>query len=393
MLPPGPGLNFDYKCVFKGLFGLFADSLPDAWGAILLRHVLEREGLPPTLSQLDHLGLVGCEGWGALEYEAMCGHKDARDASGSASEGGNESCLPRLKALACRVPEYGSASGCVLPDLDRLADEAMRIMGKDGYFGDCLEELFGLSGFLGGARLKVSLVLEDGEPYNVKFRAPQDPENMGLLEHEASRAARLAGIDMPETRLLASAKGPGHFAVRRFDRYQGLKIHCHTACGLLHSTSLFEMDYSFCLALVSDLTRHRKDVEEMIRRMVFNVRLGNHDQHSKNVAIMLGRENRWRLAPATISCHAGDARRAPGHGEREGRGHVRWRPREDRTGPGHRRTRDKTHHRAGGGCAARLRLRAAVMSLFAGRRSRHRGRGGPGPAPGSPEICLVSRRP
>lgn len=142
MLPPGPGLNFDDKCVFKGLFGLFADSLPDAWGTILLRHVLEREGLPShAFSQLDHLELVGCEGWGALEYEAVCGHKAARDAS----DGGNESCLPRLKALACRAPECGSARGCVaLPDLDRLADEAMRIMGKEGYFGDCLEELFRL---------------------------------------------------------------------------------------------------------------------------------------------------------------------------------------------------------------------------------------------------------
>lgn len=153
-------------------------------------------------------------------------------------------------------------------------------MGKDGYFGDCLEELFGLSGFLGGAGLKMSLVLRGALQRQVSGAA-QDPENMGLLEHEASRAARLAGIDMPETRLLASEKGPGHFAFRRFDRYQGLKIHCHTACGLLHSTSLFEMDYTFCLALVSDLTRHRKDAEEMVRRMVFNVRLGNHDQHSK----------------------------------------------------------------------------------------------------------------
>ncbi len=30
--------------------------------------------------------------------------------------------------------------------------------------------------------------------------------------------ARAAGIEMAETRLISSAKGPGHFATRRFDR-------------------------------------------------------------------------------------------------------------------------------------------------------------------------------
>lgn len=71
MLPPGRGLNFDDKCVFKGLFGLFADSLPDAWGAILLRHVLEREGLPPALTQLDHLGSLAASD-GVLSNMKRC---------------------------------------------------------------------------------------------------------------------------------------------------------------------------------------------------------------------------------------------------------------------------------------------------------------------------------
>ena len=37
---------------------------------------------------------------------------------------------------------------------------------------------------------------------------------------------------------------------------------------------------------------------EMVRRMVFNVKSGNKDDHSKNFSFLLNKKSQWQLAPA-----------------------------------------------------------------------------------------------
>ena len=44
------------KPYFSGLFGVFADSLPDAWGNILLNRVLWVHGIDKDI--LEHVGLT-----------------------------------------------------------------------------------------------------------------------------------------------------------------------------------------------------------------------------------------------------------------------------------------------------------------------------------------------
>lgn len=54
---------------FGGLFDVFADSLPDGWGQLLLDRYLENFGLQRgSLSALERLAYVGRSGMGALEY-------------------------------------------------------------------------------------------------------------------------------------------------------------------------------------------------------------------------------------------------------------------------------------------------------------------------------------
>lgn len=54
---------------FKGLFGVFADSLPDSYGELLLDRYLRRKGIDiNSLSSLDRLTYVGSSGMGLLEY-------------------------------------------------------------------------------------------------------------------------------------------------------------------------------------------------------------------------------------------------------------------------------------------------------------------------------------
>ena len=55
---------------FDGLFGVFADSLPDGWGKLLLDRALMAKGIDiNSLTMLDRLAYVGRKGMGALIYK------------------------------------------------------------------------------------------------------------------------------------------------------------------------------------------------------------------------------------------------------------------------------------------------------------------------------------
>ncbi|MDO5484252.1 MAG: HipA domain-containing protein [Desulfovibrionaceae bacterium] len=121
---------------------------------------------------------------------------------------------------------------------------------------------------------------------------------MGLAEFRYSQAARMAGLDMPETRLFESRNCSGYFGIKRFDRKDGIKIHTHTACGLLHASHRFpSLDYENLIRLTADLTKSREDVEKLVRLMIFNVKAGNQDDHSKNFSFLMDRDHAWHLAP------------------------------------------------------------------------------------------------
>ncbi|MBQ9021249.1 MAG: HipA N-terminal domain-containing protein [Eggerthellaceae bacterium] len=55
---------------FGGLFGVFHDSLPDGWGALLLDRMLAKQGFDPAeVGPLVRLSIVGSQGRGGLCYE------------------------------------------------------------------------------------------------------------------------------------------------------------------------------------------------------------------------------------------------------------------------------------------------------------------------------------
>ena len=55
---------------FEGLFGVFADSLPDGWGRLLVDRLMLRNQINPhEIGSLDRLSIVGSSGMGALTYE------------------------------------------------------------------------------------------------------------------------------------------------------------------------------------------------------------------------------------------------------------------------------------------------------------------------------------
>ena len=257
------------KEYFGGLFGVFADSLPDHWGRLLLNRLLRaHKQNPDEITVLDRLAIVGESGMGALTYHPAREISEPYDHS----------------------------------DLDELAIQCQKILHTE--YSDKLDELYRLGGTSGGARPKIMTDI-DGDSWIIKFPAHVDGVDAGKMEYDYSCCARKCGIQMSETRLFPSSVCKGYFGTKRFDRVtdpQGTRrVHMLTAAALLELD--FEqpsLDYHELMKLTKILTRdNAEDVENMFRRMCFNVFAHNRDDHSKNFTYLYDeKKDAWRLSPA-----------------------------------------------------------------------------------------------
>lgn len=255
------------KPYFSGLFGVFADSLPDAWGNLLLNRFLRKKGMDPDeINTLDRLAIVGDSGMGALRYRPS--------------------------------QDYEYRPGAL--NLDSMAVECGKILASQN--SENLDELYYLGGTSGGARPKIMTEV-DGNPWIIKFPAQKDGKEAGVMEYEYALCAKKCGITMTDVRLFPSRECGGYFGTERFDRSarDGKRVHVLTAAALLELDFIQpSLDYHSLMKLTKILTRDsRGDLENMFRRMCFNVFSHNRDDHAKNFSYLYEeREDRWRLAPA-----------------------------------------------------------------------------------------------
>ena len=252
---------------FEGLFGVFADSLPDGWGRLLVdRMLLKEHEDPQAMTALDRLAIVGESGMGALTYR------------------------PAVKWQRAEAQK----------ELDHYAEECRRIL-KTSYSED-LDELFRLGGSSGGARPKIMTEVE-GEDWIIKFPAAIDRPDIGRAEHEYSLCARKCGIEVPETRLFPSRVCEGYFGTKRFDRVRTadgvVRVHMLSAAALLEASHrLPTLDYNSLMRLTLALTQDYREVEKLYRLMCFNVFAHNRDDHAKNFSFLYTPGSGWRLSPA-----------------------------------------------------------------------------------------------
>ena len=276
---PAPGVIFAKQPgTFQGLHGIFADSLPDAWGFEVMRRRAAQQNVDyAALSALDRLAIVGGTGVGALTYQ----------------------------------PDY-SESGAGAVDLDVLADGALAVL--DGDDTPVVEKLAQLGGSSGGARPKVFVarnaaghMLAGGaaipagyDAWIVKFKNRGDLVDIGPLEAAYADMARAAGIAIAPTTLIAASGGPGYFATQRFDRGpDNARHHVLSVAAILETDwSIPAIDYSSLHNLVRRVARSQVAVDQMFRRMTFNVLAHNRDDHTKQHAFIMARDGEWDLAPA-----------------------------------------------------------------------------------------------
>lgn len=254
---------------FDGLYGVFADSLPDGWGRLLVdRLLLKHHYNPREWGNLNRLAIVADAGMGALSYQ----------------------------------PEILLADETKLTGYDQIAQECARIL--DSKESERLDELFLMGGSSGGARPKIFTRI-DGEDWIIKFPAREDGAEAGWREYRYAQCAEACGIDMERSRLFPSAVCKGFFGTRRFDRRRlpdGTvgRVHMLSVSAILETSHRIpNLDYDILMRLTLELTGDFSQVEEMFRRMCFNVFAHNRDDHSKNFSFLYNPEKKgWDLAPA-----------------------------------------------------------------------------------------------
>src|SRR6185503_1162096 len=125
-------------------------------------------------------------------------------------------------------------------------------------------------------------------------------QGYGRIEFAYYLMARDAGIVMSDCRLLEE-NGRAHFMTRRFDRDAGnVRHHVQTLCAMSHIDykKIAANSYAQLFDTENLLKLPYTDLEEIFRRMAFNVMARNCDDHSKNFSFLLKRGGAWELAPA-----------------------------------------------------------------------------------------------
>lgn len=248
---------------FDGLFGVFGDSLPDAWGRLLMDRMLRQHGkVPSQVDQLTRLAIIGESGMGALTYH----------------------------------PAWAAWQQTSLDDLDALAEECQHILNHEEVEGD-VDALFAMAGSSGGARPKIMT-----ENWIIKFPASTENPESGTMEKEYMDCAEECGIHVPESKLMPSKKCGGYYAVRRFDRTPaGERIHVLTAAAIFEvDWRTPGLDYHTLMKLTRIICQDcPEDSEQMYRLMCFNVFAHNRDDHAKNFSFVYDETNdQWHTSPA-----------------------------------------------------------------------------------------------
>jgi len=269
---------------FQGLPPMIADSLPDTFGNIIFQKWLTARGIQ-KVTPLEQLAYVADRGMGALEYKP--------------------------------VKELPKTSSVNIDEVIEVLEKVLKL--KDDTSGKDLSELallniFKIGTSAGGARPKILISehketgkiiagdRETSEAYNhylVKLHLDDsDGYNKEKIEYVYYLLAQEAGIEMMPSKLIENK----HFATLRYDRQHGEKQHVLTVTGLTGwdfksqpENSSYENVFKVAVALEVP----HKDLQQLFKRMVFNLIFKNVDDHLKNHSFIYNREkDSWNLAPA-----------------------------------------------------------------------------------------------
>lgn len=256
------------------LFGAIGDSSPDRWGRVLMRRASAlfariSNQSPRTLTELDYLlGVYDESRQGALRFSET---KEGPFLQNSKS-------IPPLIEL----PKLLSASEHLIEDKE--SEEDLRLLLAPG-------------SSLGGARPKASIRDRGGHLAIAKFPRKDDEYSTVLWEAVALHLAKQSGLTVPESRIEIIAKKPVLIS-RRFDRDFEKRIPFISAMSMIGAKDNEQHSY---LEIVDALRQFgafpEEDMQDLWKRMVFNILISNTDDHLRNHGFIYERQKGWRLSP------------------------------------------------------------------------------------------------
>lgn len=274
---------------FQGIAGVFHDSLPDKFGMKVIDRYYEEKGRSITdVNLLMRLSYIGSRGMGALEYEPS------------------------------DQPQFADQKAEIMDLRQMYLDAQVIIKGEQGGVLHHIATFMENAASPGGAQPKASIgwnpqtkeiisgaqlgIPEGFEHWLVKF-SKSDQLGRALdftkLEYLYMQMAKEIGINVPQTEMLFDGKD-WHYAIKRFDRVEGKKIHMHTLAGLTHIDFNEPGHYSYeeFWRIGRALTRDNSINLEIFKRAIFNVIARNQDDHAKNSSFLMDESGRWSLSPA-----------------------------------------------------------------------------------------------
>lgn len=291
---------------FKGLPGLLADSLPDRFGNLLIDQWLAREGRQPgDFNPVERLCYLGARGLGALTFRpALRGGRDvAAPVQIDALVRLANEALARKAGLTTvpAPPDDDAAHAAALRDILRVGTSAGGARAKAVVAWNQATGEFRSGQVEAPPGFEHWLLKFDGVSENRDKEALTDPLGYGRLEYAYHLMARAAGVTMADCRLWEE-NGRAHFLTRRFDRPATgpKKLHMQTLCGLAHYDFNVAGAYAYeqAFAVARALALPPVALEELFRRVVFNLLARNQDDHTKNIAFLMDQSGCWSLAPA-----------------------------------------------------------------------------------------------
>jgi serine/threonine-protein kinase HipA len=285
---------------FVGLPGLLADSLPDKFGNALIDAWLASRGRQPdSLNAVERLCYTGERGMGALEFAPAIGPQAKQTTHIEVSklvELASEVLTHRNKLQAAFSAE---GSEDALRDILRVGTSAGGARAKAVIAWNPQTNEVRSGQINAGDGFEYWLLKFDGVSGN-KDKELEDPKGYGLIEYAYYLMALECGIDISECRLFKE-NGRSHFMTRRFDRLAaGEKLHMQSLCALAHFDFNMAGAYSYeqALLVMRQLQLPMQAVEQLFRRMAFNIVARNQDDHVKNIAFLMNKSGEWSLAPA-----------------------------------------------------------------------------------------------
>ena len=243
----------------------FRDALPDSWG----RRVLEAQH-GRKLDDIDTLLMTNADRIGAMVF----------------SEAIPIQTIPAKENIA---------------SLEELSEAVHRLELSQEITAE-MRRLLHRGGTLGGARPKATFIHEN-QRWIAKFPAMADDHDVELLEISILKLAEKCGIEASSAILEKIPKGHA-LLLRRFDR-EGFvgnerRIHYLSASALLDVP--YESSGGSYIELAQVLRRisvdPKSDLDQLYRRMVFNLNIDNNDDHVKNHGVLHAGKGKYRLAPA-----------------------------------------------------------------------------------------------